>query len=234
MNATSVKFVRAVRTRVREIDWNRFRWRNLDKSKAAWPFRVIFHPVAGFQEIKYEHRGSAGLAFLIWVLLFLVGTMGYFANGFVFNLNRPQDFSLLYQFFISAFLLLLWCIANWALCTLFDGEGRFGEIWIMSCYAFFPQVLFGFPLILLSRCLCLEEQAFLTLFQVLVNGWCIVLVFIGVMIIHQFSFKKALFSCLLTLFGMVAIFYLGMLFFSMFQQMVSFVQTVLREALSRR
>ncbi len=232
--SASVKFIRALHRRWREADWDEWRWSRLDKTKWKVPFRLLIHPVEEFTALKYEGRGSVGIATLIALLLFLVTVVEYFAYGFVFNLNRPQDFRLMIQFLSSSLLLVLWCIANWALCTLLDGEGKGAEIWIASCYAFFPRALLGIPLVLVSRVLCLEEQAFLVMFEGLLTGWCILLLFIGTMITHQFSFKKTLLSCLLTVVGMVAMVYLALLFMSMFQQMTAFMETVIREAVSRR
>ena len=44
------------------FDPSRYRYRNLDKSKLRWPFRMMRHPLSALYEIKYEGRGSLALA----------------------------------------------------------------------------------------------------------------------------------------------------------------------------
>ena len=70
--SASVKFIRALHRRWREADWDEWRWSRLDKTKWKVPFRLLIHPVEEFTALKYEGRGSVGIATLIALLLFLV------------------------------------------------------------------------------------------------------------------------------------------------------------------
>lgn len=229
-----LKFVRTMGRYVRHYDWSRWKWSRLDKSKLVWPLRVMFHPAKGFDELKYEGRGSLAVANGLLVALFLVDCLRYSLYGFAFNLNRPQDFNLLMQFLSSSLVLMLWCVCNWASCTLLDGEGTFREIWIATFYAMAPRVVLGLPIILLSHALVLEEQIFLTILNTAVTLWSMILLLGGMMTMHQFSLKKTVLSSLLTLFAIVAVMFLGVLFASMFQQLLSFVRSVANELNARR
>ena len=44
---------------------------------------------------------------------------------------------------IAAGILFVWTICNWATCTLFDGEGSMGDIWIAVTYALVPYMRYG-------------------------------------------------------------------------------------------
>ena len=229
-----IKLVRTSYRALRTYDWSRWHPRNLVYSKLIWPFRILLHPVKGCDEIKYERRGSVAVANAWMLLLFIVDSLRYTSLGFPFNLNQPEEYNAAMQFAVSVLLIILWCICNWATCTLLDGEGKFREIWIVSFYAMTPRLAIGLPLLALSHALVLEEQVFLVLFDALIIGWSIVLLLIGMATVHQFTFKRTVLSSMLTALAIAAVIFLVVLFTSMFQQLWSFVRSVSNELAARR
>ncbi len=199
----------------------------------VYPFRAMLHPVTTFQEIKYERKGSPILGTLIFVLLFLGRIFSYLESGFVFNYNRPEQLNLWVQFMSSAMPALLWCVTNWAICTLMDGEGTFSEIWTCTAYSFFPVALASIISGVLSNVLIVDESAFLTVLEVGALLLTFLMLFISSMIVHQYTFKKTVFSMLLTVLGIAAVIFLMLLTLSMFQQLGTFLNTAFRELLQR-
>ena len=65
------RFFRGVYIRFRQIDWENYRWCNLDKTKLLVPLRFFAHPIELFNDIKYEKRGSLGVANLLLALYFV-------------------------------------------------------------------------------------------------------------------------------------------------------------------
>lgn len=55
------------------------------------------------------------------------------------------------------------------------------------------------------------------------------LVFLGMMIIHQFSVKKTIMSVIFTLLCIAALLFLLLLLFSVIQQIVGFVSAIIQE-----
>ncbi len=199
----------------------------------VYPFKAMLHPVTTFQEIKYERKGSPLLGLLIFGLLFLARVFGYLETGFTFNYNRPEQLNLWVQFMSSAMPALLWCVTNWAICTLMDGEGSFSEIWTCTAYSFFPVALVSLVGAIVSNVLIVDEGAFLTVMEVGALLLTFLMLFISSMIIHQYSFKKTVFSMLLTVVGIAAVIFLMILALSMFQQFGTFLNTVFKELLRR-
>ncbi len=234
MEATR-KFIHVLRIRLNEY---RIERKNnpirFNLKKISEPITACFHPIRSFSAIKTEGFGSGLSAFAVWVCLFLTAILEFFETGFLFNENRPDDFNILILFSTSSLLVLVWCIVNWSLCTLLDGKGTFREIWITVCYGMMPKVIFGIPLIVFSHVLCVEESALYVMLQSVIALWCGLLIFVGLLIIHEYTFSKTLFSCLLTAVGIVMLAYLIMLFISMVQQLFVFVQTVFQEITIRR
>lgn len=226
---TIAETARLVAKQIKVIDIKAYSPKNWDYRKLAYPFSYMFHPFNAGYDIKYEKKGSLGLANIIALLFFLTTMFSKAATGFIFNRAMPESLNMWLVFGQTVGLLVLWTISNWSLCTLMDGEGRLKEIWISTCYSMLPSVIFTALLVPLSNILVLEEAAFLTIAELIVNGWCFVLVFLSVMIVQQYTFKKTVLSMIFTAAGVAAIIFLLILAMSLFQQLSTFLRTVFKE-----
>ena len=204
-----------------------------ERKKLIYPFRIVRHPFDSFSDVKYEGMGSLAIANTLLLLFFFSNILRYFCTGYIFNTNSPKDFNILLELLYSIFLIVLWCISNWAVCTLMDGEGKFKEIWTAVCYALLPRILGQLAVVVLSNILALNEQMFLTLIDTVSIGLMGVLILFGMLVVHQYTLLKTVLSSLLTIFGIVAILFIGVLFFSVVQQMIGFVETIYMEILNR-
>lgn len=227
------RFFRGVYIRFCQIDWERYRWRNLDKTKLLVPLRFFAHPIDLFNDIKYEKRGSLGVANLLLALYFLEEIINYFAVAYLFSNNEAQSFSVWPILLRTVVLVLLWCITNWAMSTLQDGKGTFKEIYLAACYALTPLVLFSVPLNLITNMMTLSESMFYSAISSALTLWSLILVFLGTMVVHQFTVRKTIGSVLLSLGMIVIIAFLVLLGFSISQQMTTFVETIITELLRR-
>ena len=227
------RFFRGVYIRFCQIDWESYRWRNLDKTKILVPLHFFAHPIDLFNDIKYEKRGSLGVANLLLALYFLEEIINYFAVAYLFSNNEAQSFSVWPILLRTVVLVLLWCITNWAMSTLQDGKGTFKEIYLATCYALTPLVLFSVPLNLITNMMTLSESMFYSAISSALTLWSLILVFLGTMVVHQFTVRKTIGSVLLSLGMIVIIAFLVLLGFSISQQMTTFVETIITELLRR-
>lgn len=195
---------------------------------------VMIHPMDGYGEMKWgRKKGSFLTAFVILALLFVSNVASRQATGFVFNNSRPDKLNLLLELAYTFLPFLLWVVANWSFCTLMDGEGRFSEICIFSAYALAPMAVFTLPAVVISNFMILQEGAFLSLYNTLVQLWTLVLLVIAMKEAHQYSFKKTILSMGLTVVGMGIVIFLAVLVMSLFQQLFIFLSTVYSEIMYR-
>ena len=201
----------------------------MDKNMLLYPFYSMFHPVEGFEGIKWYKKGSMKVSFVLLFIFFAATIFIRQTTGFIFNFNRVDKLNLLMEFSRTILPFILWVVANWSLCTLMDGEGRFSEIWISTVYALWPYIIVSVPGTILSNLLAEREGAFLGMIQGIALGWSLILLILAMKEIHQYTLKKTLISMLLTVFGMGVIIFLGVLIFSLFQQLFLFLYTVYSE-----
>ena len=193
------------------------------------PFRLIVHPFQEFWDLKYENTGRLRLALIFVFLLAVVNVLGQEVSGFLVNYTDPRTINSISQLEFIVLPYILWCVANWSLTTLMDGEGKFVEILMATAYALLPMIVIDFVMIWLSRILTIEEDPIYFLFKSLATIWFIWLLFIGTMTVHQYSIKKTIVTMLLTLVVILFILFIGLLFFSLIQEMLVFIETIYKE-----
>ena len=192
-------------------------------------FHVIFHPFNGFWELKREQRGSLAAALTFVGIFIMLTTFEKQTTGFLFNPVRLKDVNVVVDILTVTLIYVLWCVANWCLTSLMDGEGKMKDIFIAMGYAVLPMILIRLPMIALSLALTIEEGTFYYVLGSLSYIWTGILVFFGTMVTHQYSFKKTVLTCVFTVLGMAIIMFIGLLFFSVIQQMITFFTTIYKE-----
>lgn len=200
-----------------------------DKSMILYPFRLLIHPLAAFSDLKYEKKASVLLANGIMLLYFIIRVIEATSTGYLFSAYRPDEINIAVIFAQTVGAALLWSICNWASCTLFDGEGTIREIWITTAYSFMPVVLLEPVIILASHILSLDETIIIGTIQTIALAWSLLLIFLGMMTVQQFTVKKTILLAIVTILSIVALCFLFLLFFSIVQQMAGFVSNIILE-----
>ena len=193
-----------------------------------YAFHVIFHPFDGYWDLKHEKRGSLRAA--VTILGATIVALYYQAIGQGYILNPKGNYSSLFAVILSIGVpLALWVIGNWCLTTLFDGEGSLKDIFIASCYALVPMVMFFIPTTIASNFVLASEANVLSVLNAVAFVWAGFLLFFGMMVTHDYTIGKNLLTTIGTIVAMVCIMFIALLFSSLFGKMVSFVTNIITE-----
>ncbi|MBM6386669.1 MULTISPECIES: YIP1 family protein [Paenibacillus] len=198
-----------------------------------FPLHLIFHPIDAYWDLKSDNRGRMLVAFLALALTIIMMTLQKQYAGFLVNFTDPRTINSIVEIATVAVPFFLWCIANWSVTTLMEGEGKFREIFLATGYSLIPVILIYAPMIVISRFMVQEETAFYYLFNSIAFFWFLLLLFIGTMTVHQYTVFKTIITMLLTLIVMGIIVFLGALVFSMLQQLYEFGYNIYRELIFR-
>lgn len=206
---------------------------DLDMPAWKWPFYIMRHPFEGFEDLRWKKAYNMKVAMVIVALFFIVSVCDQLMTGFPFNNSHVKIFNIVPIVIQSIVLFFTWVVGNWALCTLFDGEGTMKNICVNSAYALVPYIIGKVINIILSNCLIRSEGAFLTFVSYLTILWTAVLLISGMRTVHQYSIPKTLLFMLITILAMVVIIILLVLLISLFQQVYLFVYSIYTELLYR-
>ena len=194
---------------------------------------ILRHPIDGYSEMKYHKSGKLSVAIGIVAVWFVFMILKYTSTGFAYNGNKPGRINIGIILLSTVCMVLLWAVANWSLCTLLDGEGKFMEILIHSTYALVPYVASIGITVLLSNVLTLDEGAFISWITFFGLLWSGMLLYCAVMTVHNYSGGKTFVCLFLTVCAMVVIAFLIILAFTLVQQMVSFAGSFIQNILTK-
>jgi hypothetical protein len=198
-----------------------------------WPFYLVRHPFEGFEDLRWK-KGHNMKVTLVIVLVFFVLTVAQARmTGFLFNTEIAKVFNIVPYFSSTILLFFLWVIANWSLCTLFNGEGTMKNICCTSAYALVPYLVSMIVGTVASNFLLHREGGFLAFISVLGIGWSVVMMISGMKAVHQYSVPKTLLAILFTLFAMAIMLFIVVLLVALFQQIWIFFYTIYTELLYR-
>ncbi|MGM0881320.1 MAG: Yip1 family protein [Bacillota bacterium] len=198
-----------------------------------FPLHLLVHPFDGFWDLKYDGKGKVRVALILLALVVISVILQNQYAGFLVNYNDPRNLNSITQLLTIVFPFFLWCVSNWAITTLMDGEGKFKEIVMATGYALVPIVLIYLPMTVASRFMVEEETAFYYLLLSISSIWFAALLFVGTMTVHQYTVLKTVVTMVLTVIVMGIIVFLGTLVLSMMQQIYEFIVNIYREIIFR-
>ena len=201
------------------------------KEKIYILFRLLTHPIDALNDVKYEKKGSLTIANIILFLFFLVHIFSSSKTGYLFLSSNEVKVNIISVFLTSVGAVALWNVCNWAVCTLFDGEGSFREIWIMTCYSILPYVILQPMIVLFSNVLSIDETVLYSTLSTLAMAWFLLLAFLSMMVCQQFTVTKTIVLAIVTFLAILAVAFLALMLFSTSQQIIGFVKNIVLELL---
>lgn len=207
--------------------WNKY----FDSLKFA--LYCITHPLDGFWDLTHEKRGTYAAANTILIITLLVRVFKLQFTSFIFNKVYWEELNIFLYLASVLFPLALFVVGNWALTTLFDGKGRLGQVYMATCYAMTPYPLIQIPLIIFSNGVTVDEAEFYTVVSGISLVWAALLILAAMGQIHEYSMAKNILFMVASLFAMMVMIFILLLFFSMITQGIAYFISLGRELLFR-
>ena len=168
----------------------------------VYAFHLVFHPFDGFWDLKHEKRGSVRAASTILLITML--SFFYNAIGKGYTFNPRGDFSNVFmQVLAIGVPFILFCVGNWCLTTLFDGEGSFKDIYVAAGYSLAPLAPFVIISTVLTNVVTVESSAITTMLTAIGVVWMVFLLFFGTLVTQDYSLGKNFITILGTIVAMV-------------------------------
>ena len=208
-------------------------WLSRYRQSLRYALYVITHPFDGFWDLIHEKKGSIAAANTFLIMFLLIRVLKLIATNFQFISAPIQHINVFEEMGSLLLPFLVLCVANWAMTTLFEGKGRFKDIYMGMCYALVPYILIQLPMILVSNMLTYEEGSFYSVLLAFSVIWCAFLVFVGLMEIHDYGPGKTFIFLIVTVVGACVILFLMLVFFSLLSDAVAFFVSFYREIVFR-
>ena len=197
------------------------------------PLYILVRPVDGFYAMKFEKKGRMWLAIVNFLLLFLATAINNQYTSVIVNPRHPLALNSFRDFYTLLGIVLLFCISNWSVTCLTNGEGKFKEIFMAICYAMTPLILTLIPATILSNFISAEETGFYHMLISIGMAYFVLLAFLGLLTVHNYTVVKAILMILFTFIALLVIVFLVTLLFTLWQQLVVFGTSLYTEIMFR-
>ena len=191
-----------------------------------FPIFLLTHPINGFEQIKYEKKGKNSVAITLVVLYIIFKIARFQYAGFIVNFNNPNNLNSVNMMLDVILPIAYFVCGNWAITTLMDGKGSVKEIFYVAAYSIVPIILLGFPAIILSQFINGEEATFYRLLLQSGNVLYFVLIFMGILVVHEYGLLKNIFTSTLTIVSIGVLVVISLQFFDLIQQFYAFVISI--------
>jgi len=190
-------------------------------------------PIDSYYYLKENKRVSVQSATIVLILLVVFYFIWFIFTGFIFNANRIEDMNLFLDLALLILPFGLFVVANYMVSTITDGEGRFKHVYIGTVYALSPALVLLLPITLISNILTLNE-GFIYYFalQVMIV-WSLVMLFIMIKEVHDFTVAKTFGNIFLTIFAMFIAVLVFFVLYVLFDQVFNFIYTMIQEVMLR-
>ncbi len=201
--------------------------------EVAFAFTLIRHPFDGYYGIKKELRTSVLSATVLLLIIYSFYIASLYLTGFLFN-NKITSQINLFEESVKVFLPFgLFVIANYLVCSIREGEGKFRHVYQASSYMLSPLLIFLPILTLISNFLTFNERFIYEFGSFITILVLIIYLILMVKEIHNYSFSSSIGNILLSIFTALMIAVVVFIVYLLLNEIFTFIVNVWIEVRSR-
>lgn len=204
-------------------------WKKAKFTLFKWPGYVLSSPFKAFDDVKYCDDGSLAFSVVVIILFGWISLIRYRYTGFMVsfvdikNVNVPMIVG-------SAILpYVAFIVGNWAVGVLMSGKGKIVHITKVVGYSLYPACWLNLAGTILSNFVTEDEAALVSALFVFGSVLFFFYMFIGTIMVNQYTFTKNVATLLLSVVAMLIICFVLMLFATLLAQFVNDWAQIFRE-----
>ena len=199
----------------------------------VFPNKLLYSPFKGFDSLKDKKNGGFWQATILLFLFAFIEVLVAQYTVFFLNKTNSLTFNGISLFFTILAPLIIFVFANWAITTIASGSGTIKEIYQVLGYSLYPLIIFKLVYILLSNIVAKSDIALLNVINAIGYLLFVYMLFIGLVVIHEYGFFKNIIIIILSLFAFFVIFFIIFLLFMLMQLTTGFVYQLIEEIIFR-
>lgn len=192
-------------------------------------FYILKHPIDGFGDLRYLNKGGYISAFVILVLTVVMLLVKSFYTSFTYNPVPVYAKGSTYMLTVFLAVWLSWVVCNYLVGSIKQGEARFKDVFVGSCYSLFPVVLLGIPLALISNIFTQSEASIYSSIEVGMLLWSGLLFFWNIQALQNYGVGETVLNITLTVITMTIMWVLVFILIGLTSEFGNFVYTIYQE-----
>ena len=122
---------------------------------------------------------------------------------------------------------------NYLICTINEGEGTIKKIYTYFCYSLLPYIVLTPINFVLSHVLTNNEQFLVTLVNVIIYAWVLILAILAIKEVNNYTAKETAKIIFLTIFTILIVALLIFIIYVLWAQVFDFISAVFGEVVYR-
>lgn len=191
------------------------------------------HPIDGSYGIAREGRASWASATIILVIFMIEYVVNKYLCGFLEKTVRDGRYDIVSDIGTILVVIVGLTACNYLVCTINEGEGTVKKIYTYFCYSLLPYLILTPVNFVLSHVLTSNEEFIITLLNLLIYGWVLVLGVLGMKEVNNYTGKETFKVICLTLFTILIVALLIFIIYVLWAQVFEFISAVFGEVVYR-
>ncbi len=191
------------------------------------------HPFDGSYGIAREGRASWAAPSIILVIFMIEYVVNKYLCGFLQKTVREGRYDIGSDIGKILIIMIGLTACHYLVCTINEGESTVKKIYTYFCYSLLPYILFTPITFILSHILTNNEQFLITVVQLIMYAWTIVLVLLAIKEVNYYSVKETAKIIFLTFFTILIVALLIFIIYVLWAQVFEFISAVFGEVVYR-
>lgn len=191
------------------------------------------HPMDGCYGVRREKKASMLCANILIALFIIISICNKYFCGFLMKTVREGRYDLVTDIGSVILIFLALTACNYLVVTINDGEGSFKQLYCAYAYCLTPYIIIKPFSVIISNVLTYNEVFLIQFANLFIQVWMIILIFLTIKEINNYSIKETVKAIFLTAFTVLIAALLVFIIYVLCSQAVDFVVTVVREAVYR-
>lgn len=215
----------------REI-WKGF-YNNKLFSNVMYAKYFMRHPSDGSYGIAREGRASFSAPSIILVVFIAEYVINKYLCGFLQKTIREGRYELVSDIGTIIVVIVGVTLCNYLVCTINEGEGTVKKIYTYFCYSLMPYVFLTPVSFVLSHVVTNNEAFLITLVQVVMYGWVIVLMILAIQGVNNYTAQETFKIICLSIFTILIVALLIFIIYVLWAQVFEFISAIIGEVVYR-
>lgn len=204
-------------------------WEKTKFTLFKWPGYVLSSPFKAFDDVKYNDDGSLVFSVVVIILFGWISLIKYRYTGFMVSFVDIDNVNV--PLIVGSTILpyVAFIIGNWAVGVLLSGKGKIVHLTKVVGYSLYPACWLYLAGTFLSNHVSEDEAALVSALFVFGMVLFFFYMFIGTIMVNQYTFTKNVATLLLSVVAMLIICFVAMLFATLLGQFVNDWIQIVRE-----
>ncbi len=191
------------------------------------------HPIDGCYGVRREAKASYASANILLAVFMVVYLVNKYATGFILKtvMDGRYDIFTDVLYLLGIFLLMTAC--TYLISTINDGEGTFKQLYTAFVYALGPYMIIKPLVIVISNIITYNEVFLVRFSNFCMYTWVVILLFLAVKEINNYTVKETVKVILLTFFCALIAALLLFILYVLVSQVKDFAQAIYGEVVYR-